>query len=678
MSSIHRESQAGLFYDRGGAVVNVKHPDFGAIGDARHVIDGAIVAGTSTLTSATAAFSARDVGKTIMVAKAGVSGTNLRTAILAYTNATTVSLSAKASSTVRGKVVVWGTIDTSAVTAALKEGVDKIAAVHFPDGGYLIDDELVLVDNQTVNLSAGVAIYQIAPNKGGFKVVQQDQVWIHCNGAVIFGEGSWLPSWSDFASHQERGVQFLRCTNSGITYPRFRNWAMASFAVLGGSNILIDHPECEGTHALGTPLATRTSIYQFAGVVMHDTKYGAFKNVRVVSPTCFNSAIGINSVMNVVGDGQLTISDFLGHTYFAQHALYLGTSNTQVANPTISGCGLDGIKLYSGVGNEVLENVNVADFAVSNCGGQAVQLGVSGSGSISASSVTGTAINCARCLVIDGNIRGLKARITSERMRQYDLYLAGSVGPSDCDIELTGRNATLDSVLVSSASSSRNRIRAKIYRPSRGGGSFRGIYINACASLTIDSPELIDDDAKMSFGIFADAKANRVTISGFPKILGYTNNGVRMDGIGCEWQASPGEFTSFATAFYDEGQRLLPVSELVIQRQSATNTDVTLWNLTMEEGSAYLVTARLVGKHRRSAQQGGFVSSAVFSRHESGAVTLEGVGNETVNIRSPRFLGAYSWSPAKNDIRLLVNSGETAPVDWIVRITVTRLIDDRR
>jgi hypothetical protein len=674
MSLIHRESQAGLFYDRGGALLNVRHPDFGAIGDAHHVVDGAITAGSSTLSSATAAFTPADVGKTIMVAKAGASRANLRTAVLAYVNATTVTVSARADSSVRNTVVIMGTLDTSALISALREGAGRIAAVHFPDGGYLVDDELVLADNQTVTLSAGTIIYQIAPNKNGFKAVQREQVWIHCNGAVIFGEGSWLSSWSEFASHQERGVQFLGCTNSGITHPKFRNWAMASFAVLGGSNILIDHPECEGTHALGTPIPVRVSIYQFAGVIMHDAKYGAYKNVRIVSPTCFNSAIGINSVMNVASDGQLTISDFVGHTYFAQHALYLGTSNTQVSNPNITGCGLDGIKIYSGAIHEVLQNVNVSDFVISNCGGQAVEVGVSGSGSISSSSVSGTAADCARCLVVDGDVRGLKARVTSEGMTQYDLYVAGSMGPTDCDIELTGRNARLDSVLVSSASSARNRIRAKVFRPSRGGGQHRAVYINACSSLTLESPELVDDDSKMSFGIFGDVKASGVRISGFPKILGYVKNGIRMDGSGCEWHASPGEFTSFATAFYNAAQRILPVSELVIQCQSVTAQDVILWNLTMEDEGTYLVTARIIGNLSGSAQQGSFVSSAVFWRHAGSAATLAGSGSETVNIKSPKFVGMYSWSATRNDIRLLANSGGNANIDWKARITVTHLV----
>ena len=671
MSLIHRETQAGLFYDRGGAVLNVKHPDFGAIGDARHVMDGAITQGTSILTSARAAFTPADVGKSIMVAKAGPSGTNLRTAIAAYVNATTVTLSSKATSSAHKTLVILGTVDTSALVSALREGAGGIAVVHFPDGGYLIDDELVLSDRQTVTLSAGTVIYQIAPNRNGFRVVQRDQAWVHCNGAVIFGEGSWLPTWSDFGSHQERGIQFLGCTNSGITYPRFRNWAMASFAVLGGSNITIDHPECEGTHALGTPLVTRVSIYQFAGVVMHDVQYGPYSNVRILSPTCFNSAMGINSVMNVVSDGQLTISDLVGHTYLAQHALYLGTSNTQVASPSITGCGLDGIKIYSGAHNEVLQNVNVSDFVISNCGGQAVEVGVSGSGSISASSVSGVAADCARCLTVDGDVRGLKARIVSEGMSQYDLYIAGHPGPTDCDIEVTGRNAKLDSVVVSSASSGRNRIRAKVFRPSRGGDSFRALYINACTSLTIESPELIDDDSKMSFGVFGDVKANGVRISGFPKILGYTKNAIRMDGGGCEWHASPGEFTSFATAFYDGARRVLPVSELLIQRQSATAKDVILWNLMIEDESAYLVTARIIGSTPGSNHWGGFVSSAVFSRHAGSGSILGGVGQEIVNIHSPEFSGRYSWSASGNDIRLLVNSGSNANVNWKARINLT-------
>lgn len=66
----------------------------------RTVTDGAMTAASATLTSATAAFTAGDVGKTVIVAGAGVAGAALITTVSAYTNATTVTLAASAGTTV--------------------------------------------------------------------------------------------------------------------------------------------------------------------------------------------------------------------------------------------------------------------------------------------------------------------------------------------------------------------------------------------------------------------------------------------------------------------------------------------------------------------------------------------------------------------------------------------------
>lgn len=74
----------------------------------RAVADGAISASSTTLTSATAAFVAGDVGVAIRVAGAGASGAVLDTTISSVTNATTAVLAAAASTTVSGATVGIG------------------------------------------------------------------------------------------------------------------------------------------------------------------------------------------------------------------------------------------------------------------------------------------------------------------------------------------------------------------------------------------------------------------------------------------------------------------------------------------------------------------------------------------------------------------------------------------
>jgi len=70
---------------------------------ARRLVDGAITAAATTLTSATATFVAGDVGKTVFIWGAGQQGEILRTTITARTNGTTVTVADAALSTVTGQ-----------------------------------------------------------------------------------------------------------------------------------------------------------------------------------------------------------------------------------------------------------------------------------------------------------------------------------------------------------------------------------------------------------------------------------------------------------------------------------------------------------------------------------------------------------------------------------------------
>lgn len=93
--------------------------DYGAKVDYRVVTDAAMTSGSATLTSATAAFTAADVGKWFKVTGAGAAGIPLYGTISGYTNATTVTLSVTAGTTVSGKRAWFCTDDTTAIQAAI-------------------------------------------------------------------------------------------------------------------------------------------------------------------------------------------------------------------------------------------------------------------------------------------------------------------------------------------------------------------------------------------------------------------------------------------------------------------------------------------------------------------------------------------------------------------------------
>jgi len=117
--------------------VQVSVANYGAVGNVKVVADGAMTAGSTTLTSATAGFVAADVGKGVIVQAAGPLDpqpvrSSLTTTIAAVTNGTTVTLAAAAAATTSAARVVWGTDDT----AAFQSAIDAVAAI---DGGGIVD-----------------------------------------------------------------------------------------------------------------------------------------------------------------------------------------------------------------------------------------------------------------------------------------------------------------------------------------------------------------------------------------------------------------------------------------------------------------------------------------------------------------------------------------------------------
>lgn len=120
-------------------VVNVR--TFGAVGDGRRVTDAAMTATSATLTSATAAFTSADVGKRVVVWHAGTTtgsytagvAQQLDTTISAYVDATTVTLTNAAVTTVSGARATIATDDSAAINAAIAT-LTKGKELQFPGG----------------------------------------------------------------------------------------------------------------------------------------------------------------------------------------------------------------------------------------------------------------------------------------------------------------------------------------------------------------------------------------------------------------------------------------------------------------------------------------------------------------------------------------------------------------
>lgn len=647
-----------------------------AKGDARHVTDGAITSGTPTLTSATAAFVPADVGKTVMVTRAGAANANLVTTVLAYVNATTVTLAANAGSTVSGRFTVLGTIATAGVLAALAAGANRVAQVQFPDGGFIIDAEMVLLDNQTVNLSAGTTIYQITPNKNGFKAIQRKNVWIHFNGGVLYGPGVWSVAWNGIGGNEERGIQFLGCTDSGTRLAKVKNFGLAGFVTMGAVNETHTSPDVEGTHQLGSPLAQGNS-YQFAFLAIHDPTYGQCNNLKFITPSGRYVNFGINTVENIPNStGSILISDADFQDIIGQHAGYIGTSHTRLPNFKAARCGLDGCKLFSGVANEIIRNTSITDFEVSDCpNGQAVELGISGTGYLYNCEATGKARDCSRAGTVDGDARSCTLKLKSFNALQRAFYVSGATGPTDNTWDIESDGTVEKGVLIASATSARNTLKWKGKNSSTGGGGHWMVGVNACASLVIERLECIDLLGNMTYALWIEVGGLNVRIDCTPIIKGYVTGGIKSDALSAQWHSpSAGDFTSFSTAFASQANNILPVSRLRLARTTTVNAFVPIWQLTMDDESVYHITAMLLGKLAGSAERRSVFVSATYWRDAAGVATIQGVPTVHHDQKSASFVGTYALdTPTVNDVRLLVNSAAAATYDWVAEVTVLKI-----
>lgn len=117
---------------------------YGAVKDGRRVLDASMTAGLPTLTSPAAGFTPAVVGLNVSVDAAGAAGVALLTTIIAYVDASHVTLAANATNTVAAVQALWGTDNTVAFQAAADfcsfgnttTGIYPFMKIDF--GGYLV------------------------------------------------------------------------------------------------------------------------------------------------------------------------------------------------------------------------------------------------------------------------------------------------------------------------------------------------------------------------------------------------------------------------------------------------------------------------------------------------------------------------------------------------------------
>ena len=145
--------------NRYGTRINVKR--YGALGDSVRIFDAAITTGTTSLSSAQAAFTVADAGKAVHVFGAGTAGASL-VATISSVSGGIATLSLAAGTTVSSAQALFGTDDTNAIKAAITYAKTLVrnsantkqqdgATVYIPKGGYLVSSN-ILIDESNITL----------------------------------------------------------------------------------------------------------------------------------------------------------------------------------------------------------------------------------------------------------------------------------------------------------------------------------------------------------------------------------------------------------------------------------------------------------------------------------------------------------------------------------------------
>ena len=146
---------------------------YGAVGDGK-VVGDLVLNGTTTATSATAAFTSGDTGKKIMInGGAGGVGNGPLITTITYVNATTVTLGSAASVSGTGFVGVYGTDDTAAINSAVTaagtyaQANNFYAEVRFGAKTYVLSSGPTQTGNGSTTVTFNAQIPLPYPNANG-------------------------------------------------------------------------------------------------------------------------------------------------------------------------------------------------------------------------------------------------------------------------------------------------------------------------------------------------------------------------------------------------------------------------------------------------------------------------------------------------------------------------------
>jgi len=559
-------------------------------------------------------------------------------------------------------------------TTALQAFLDACDSGWIADGKYKITDELVLRSNQTIFMSSKVEIRQYTANKRIFKATSKDSVWVHCGGAVLYGEGSWSAAWTGNSGHTDRAIGFIGCTNSGATFPHTKNCASAGVEIVGGSSIKIAYPIIEGTNLYSAPIPANGN-FQNGVYISNDSTYGAADDVQIICPDISGVAQGIlkEAQLGVAVSNQATqIVSADIHDITGQHAFYMQAGNVAIVNPIVTNVNLSAVKVQSADANLDVSGISATGVIAQNIGNSLFEIATVGTGSLGDLTLSGNANGYGYGLSINGKVTDLRCDLNL-RTGGTAVYIQGA-NVTECDIDVYAKDMTSDGILVTATTSSGIRIHPVLREPcSTAAVGEAGIRIaSASASVELFDPDVTDANTKMSYGLFNSVAGSTVKVRGSAKFTGASDTAVRATGVITEWpteatlSGTNGDYTSLAN--------ISSSGPIVTKVNSTSAANVVLWTQNLDDESAYLVKAEISGKLSTSAERAGYVVTGLFYRDAAGVATIQGAVDVDVAIASAGFAGVYALGvDGGNGVVITVNSGGVATYNWKARVTVTKV-----
>lgn len=312
---------------------DITDPVYGAVGDAQVVGDGAMGSGVAVLTSATAAFTADDVGKSVSVKGAAAAGvTTLLTTIASRQSATQVTLNAVNSSggALANAVVIWGTNNQTAIQAATDAAeaylvTHTYAQVYIPPQPFIVAGALNTSKSGNGQIVFGpqptTAVKRILEFRGesdGAAAVR------HWQQTVPQFAGSCLISFGVYASTGAQISSINAAGNPGVICGPNEGSGYGVGAVYSNHQAVLKNLAILTTHSSFGLTYGAFNFYGCANAHVENVGYGtagtvASPSTDYSSPGLFGTGLSIGALMPAPGNNDYGIAERIscggGYTY---------------------------------------------------------------------------------------------------------------------------------------------------------------------------------------------------------------------------------------------------------------------------------------------------------------------------------------------------------------------------